>query len=93
MIKFALKLFNFLRHIALDVLNRDRWFLILDPTAQEAPDTSWIEDTNQAGDTRARDYEKRNYKFTKSLTLYEVWVILNPLSILQFLRYSLSDVI
>ena len=93
MIKFALKLFNFLRHIALDVLNRDRWFLILDPTTQEAPDTSWIEDTNQAGDSRARDYEKRNHEFTKALTLHEVWAILNPLSIFQFLRYSLSDVI
>ena len=94
MIQFLLKLFNFLRRIALDFLNRDRWFLVLDPTSQEAPDYSyWAEDDKQAIDERARDYEKRNQKFTKNLSLREVWAILNPLSIIQFLRYSLSDVI
>ena len=94
MIQFLLKLFNFLRRIALDFLNRDRWFLVLDPTSQEAPDNSyWAEDDKQAIDERARDYEKRNQKFTENLSIHEAWATLNPLSIIQFLRYSLSDVI
>ena len=94
MIQFLLKLFNFLRRIALDFLSRDRWFLVLDPTSQEVPDYSdWVEDDKQAVDKRARDYERRNQKFTKNLSLHEAWAILNPLSIIQFIRYSLSDII
>ena len=94
MIQFLLKLINFLRSITLDVLSGDRWFLILDPTSQETPDNSYlIKDAKQAVDERARGYEKRNQGFTKTLSLSEAWAILNPLSILQFLRYSLSDVV
>ena len=94
MIQFLLKLINFLRSITLDVLSGDRWFLILDPTSQETPDNSYlIKDAKQAVDERARRYEKRNQGFTKTLSLSEAWAVLNPLSILQFLRYSLSDVV
>ena len=94
MIQFLLKLLNILRRIALDFLIRDRWFLILDPTSQEVPDYfDWANDDKQAVDERARDYEIRNQQFTKTLSLHEVWAILNPLSIVQFLRYSLSDVV
>ena len=94
MIQFLLKLLNILRRIALDFLTRDRWFLILDPTSQEVPDYfDWAEDDKQAVDERARDYEIRNQKLTKTLRLHEAWAILNPLSIVQFLRYSLSDVV
>ena len=94
MIQFLLKLINFLRTITLDVLSGDRWFLILDPTSQETPDNSYlIKDAKQAVDERARRYEKRNQGFTKTLSLSEAWAVLNPLSILQFLRYSLSDVV
>ena len=94
MIQFLLKLFNSLRRIALDFLNRDRWFLVLDPTSQEVPDSSyWVKEVKQAVEARARDYERRNQKFTKNLSLHEVWAILNPLSIIQFIRYSLSDII
>ena len=94
MIQFLLKLLNILRRIALDFLIRDRWFLILDPTSQEVPDYfDWANDDKQAVDERARDYETRNQQFTKTLSLHEAWAILNPLSIVQFLRYSLSDVI
>ena len=94
MIQFLLKLLNILRRIALDFLIRDRWFLILDPTSQEVPDFfDWANDDKQAVDERARDYEIRNQQFTKILSLHEAWAILNPLSIVQFLRYSLSDII
>ena len=94
MIQFLLKLLNILRRIALDFLIRDRWFLILDPTSQEVPDYfDWANDDKQAVDKRARDYETRNQQFTKILSLHEAWAILNPLSIVQFLRYSLSDVV
>ena len=94
MIQFLLKLLNILRRIALDFLIRDRWFLILDPTSQEVPDYfDWANDDKQAVDERARDYETRNQQFTKILSLHEAWAILNPLSIVQFLRYSLSDVV
>ena len=94
MIQFLLKLLNILRRIALNFLTRDRWFLILDPTSQEVPDYfDWANDDKQAVDERARDYEIRNQQFTKTLSLHEAWAILNPLSIVQFLRYSLSDVI
>ena len=93
MIQFLFKSINFLRRTTLDALSGDRWFLILDPTSQETPDNSyWIKSTKQAIDERARDYEKRNQRFTKALSLSEAWTILNPLSILEFLRYSLSDV-
>ena len=94
MIQFLLKLLNILRRIALDFLIRDRWFLILDPTSQEVPDFfDWANDDKQAVDERARDYEIRNQRFTKTLSLNEAWAILNPSSIVQFLRYSLSDVV
>ena len=94
MIQFLLKLLNILRRIALDFLIRDRWFLILDPTSQEVPDYfDWANDDKQAVDERARDYEIRNQEFTKTLSLHAAWAILNPLSIVQFLRYSLSDVV
>ena len=94
MIQFLLKLLNILRRIALNFLTRDRWFLILDPTSQEVPDYfDWAKDDKQAVDERARDYEIRNQHFTKTLSLHEAWAILNPLSIVQFLRYSLSDVV
>ena len=94
MIQFLLKLLNILRRIALDFLTRDRWFLILDPTSEEVPDYfDWANDDKQAVDERARDYEIRNQQFTKTLSLHEAWAILNPLSIVQFLRYSLSDII
>ena len=94
MIQFLLKLLNILRRIALDFLIRDRWFLILDPNSQEVPDYfNWANDDKQAVDERARDYETRNQQFTKILSLHEAWAILNPLSIVQFLRYSLSDVV
>ena len=94
MIQFLLKLLNILRRIALDFLIRDRWFLILDPTSQEVPDFfDWANDDKQAVDERARDYEIRNQQFTKILSLHEAWAILNPLSIVQFLRYSLSDIV
>ena len=94
MIQFLLKLLNILRRIALDFLIRDRWFLILDPTSQEVPDYfDWANDDKQAVDERARDYETRNQEFTKTLSLHEAGAILNPLSIVQFLRYSLSDVV
>ena len=94
MIQFLLKLLNILRRIALDFLIRDRWFLILDPTSQEVPDFfDLANDNKQAVDERARDYEIRNQQFTKTLSLHEAWAILNPLSIVQFLRYSLSDVV
>jgi len=83
-----------MRRTTLDALSGDRWFLILDPTSQETPDNSyWIKAAKQAIDERARNYEKRNQRFTKMLSLSEAWVILNPLSILKFLRYSLSDVV
>ena len=94
MIQFLLKLLNILRRIALDFLIRDRWFLILDPTSQEVPDYfDWANDDKQAVDERARNYEIRNQQFTKILSLHEAWAILNPLSIVQFIRYSLSDVV
>ena len=94
MIQFLLKLLNILRRIALDFLIRDRWFLILDPTSQEVPDYfDWANDDKQAVDERARNYEIRNQQFTKILSMHEAWAILNPLSIVQFLRYSLSDVV
>ena len=93
MIQFSMKLINFLRHITHDFLSEDRWFLILDPTSQETLDNSyWTDDVKQAVNERARNYEKRNQRFTKILSLSEAWTILNPLSILEFLRYSLSDV-
>ena len=93
MIQFSMKLINFLRHITHDALSEDRWFLVLDPTSQETLDNSyWTDDVKQAVNERARNYEKRNQRFTKALSLSEAWTILNPLSILEFLRYSLSDV-
>ena len=90
-------LFKFLNSIRIYLLNTiggDRWFLVLDPTSQEAGESSrQLKIARHAITEQARHYEKNNQVFTGALSLKEVWAILNPLAIFKFLRYALADVI
>ena len=75
-------------------LVQDRWFLVLDPDAITlgAPaEASSI--LGSAADEQARRYQQESLRFTGSLSFGEVWSILNPLSIVQFLRYAMADVL
>ena len=88
------KFLNSIRRYLLNTLGGDRWFLVLEPTSQEAQENSQqLTIARHAITEQARDYEKNNQVFTGALSLKEVWAILNPLAIFKFLRYALSDVI
>ena len=78
----------------------DNWFLVIDEdfVAQE---TNIIQEKNLADkkiqllrkDNFNRAYESNRRLSSKRLALGELWATLNPLSVLSFLRYALSDVI
>ena len=88
------KFLNSIRRYLLNTLGGDHWFLVLEPTSQEAQENSQqLTIARHAITEQARDYEKNNQVFTGALSLKEIWAILNPLAIFKFLRYALSDVI
>jgi len=78
----------------------DNWFLVIDEdfVAQE---TNIIQEKNLADkkiqllrkDNFNRTYESNRRLSSERLSLGELWATLNPLSVLSFLRYALSDVI
>jgi len=78
----------------------DNWFLVIDEdfVAQE---TNIIQEKNLADkkvqllrkDNFNRAYESNRRLSSERLSLGELWATLNPLSVLSFLRYALSDVI
>jgi len=89
-----LKFLDSIRRYFLNSLGRDRWFLVLDPTSQEAQEYSQQQTiARHAVTERARFYEKNNQVFTGDLSLKEIWAILNPYAIFKFLQYALYDVI
>ena len=75
-------------------LMRDRWFLVLDPefASSENPREEMVAIESKA-DQHARRYQFNSLRHTGSLGLGEIWSILNPFSIVQFLRFSMADVI
>ena len=74
-------------------LIRDRWFLVLDPDYASSVGPSSVPKTIQSGaDLLARRYQQSGNCHNESLGLGEVWSILNPFSIVQFLRFSMADV-
>ena len=74
-------------------LIRDRWFLVLDPDYASSVGSSCFPKTIQSGaDLLARRYQQNSNRHNESLGLGEVWSILNPFSIVQFLRFSMADV-
>ena len=74
-------------------LIRDRWFLVLDPDYASSAGSSSVPRTLQSGaDLLARRYQQQSHRYNQSLGLGEVWSILNPFSIVQFLRFSMADV-
>ena len=74
-------------------LIRDRWFLVLDPDYASSVGSSSFPKTIQSGaDLLARRYQQNSNRDNESLGLGEVWSILNPFSIVQFLRFSMADV-
>ena len=74
-------------------LIRDRWFLVLDPDYASSVGSSSVPRTFQSGaDLLARRYQQLSHRNNQSLSLGEVWSILNPFSIVQFLRFSMADV-
>jgi len=71
----------------------NRWFLVLDPDYASTVDSSSVPKTTQSGaDLLARHYQHNSNNYNESLGLGEVWSILNPFSIVQFLRFSMADV-
>ena len=72
---------------------RDRWFLVLDPeyASSESPREEMMAIESEA-DQQARRYQHNSLRQTGSLGLGEIWSILNPFSIVQFLRFSMADV-
>ena len=71
----------------------NRWFLVLDPDYASTGDSSSLPKTTQSGaDLLARHYQQDSNHHNDSLCLGEVWSILNPFSIIQFLRFSMADV-
>ena len=71
----------------------DRWFLVLDPDYASSVDSSSVPKTIQSGaDLLARHYQLKSNCHNEFLGFGEVWSILNPFSIVQFLRFSMADV-
>ena len=71
----------------------DRWFLVLDPDYASSVDSLSDPRTIQSGaDLLALHYQLKSNRHNKSLGFGEVWSILNPFSIVQFLRFSMADV-
>ena len=78
----------------------DRWFLVIDEVIVAQEDLVNLEKQfEQRRDQVAlQDYFNRRYEFQSSfssdcLTISEIWATLNPISLLKFLRYALSDVV
>ena len=79
--------------INLSRLFGDRWFLVLDSDYASSVDSSSVPTTIQScADVLARHYQQKSNHHSKSFGLGEVWSILNPFSIIQFLRFSMADV-
>tara|TARA_B100000900_G_scaffold410757_1_gene429153 strand:- start:544 stop:789 length:246 start_codon:yes stop_codon:yes gene_type:complete len=75
-------------------LIRDRWFLVLDPDYSSSAGSSSFQKSNKSGaDLLARHYQQDSNRHNQSLSLGEVWSILNPFSIVRFLRFSMADVL
>ena len=75
-------------------LVQDRWFLVLDPDAVTLASTAAGPVNVASGaDEQARRYQQKSLEYTGSLGLGEVWSILNPFAILQFLRFAMADVL
>ena len=77
----------------------DRWFLVIDEvivaednllTRNAQLEQSRIEEMRREDFNRR--YESQRSVSTDRLTLSEIWATLNPVSLFNFLRYSLSDV-
>ena len=74
-------------------LIRDRWFLVLDPEyAASMPLAGATVTIESTADAQARHYQSNSHRFVGSLGLGEMWSILNPFSIVRFLRFSMADV-
>ncbi len=77
----------------------DRWFLVIDEvivaednllTRNAQLEQSRIEEMRREDFNRR--YESQRSVSTDRLTLSEIWATLNPVSLFNFLRYSLSDI-
>ena len=78
----------------------DRWFLVLDEglviqenSARQYKQSQYAVTVRLRRENFNRQYEAQRQFSSKSLTIVEIWSVLNPFSIVNFLRYSLSDVI
>ena len=78
----------------------DRWFLVLDEglviqenSARQYKQSQYAVPVRLRRENFNRQYEAQRQFSSKSLTIVEIWSVLNPFSIVNFLRYSLSDVI
>jgi len=71
----------------------DRWFIVLDPDCESSVDSFSVPNNSQfCADLLARHYQQKSNHNREFLGLVEVWSILNPFSVVQFLRFSMADV-
>jgi len=90
-----INLLYFIRKSLLEIFEHDdQWFLILDSSPLQTQQNSLQSKTipNELLEQPA-SHEGSGHFIGNALTLKEAWSILNPWSMLKFLRYSLSDVI
>ena len=72
-----------------NVGTRERWFVVLDA---EAAALAFPAPRVSPSDDLARSFQQSCGRHSGPLSFGEVWSILNPVSIAQFLRCSMADV-
>ena len=91
---------NFFQQFGRLLSGGDRWFLVLDEglliqenSARQYKQSQYADPQRLRRENFNRQYEAQRQFSSEGLTIAEIWSVLNPFSIVNFLRYSLSDVI
>ena len=78
----------------------DRWFLVIDEEIIDQENLANLhkqlkqsQDQALRRDDFNRRYESQCFVSSDRLTISEIWLTLNPISLFNFLRYALSDVV
>ena len=72
------------------------WYLVLDESAiirdRELKNEMLVVNTSRR-DVNARNYEKEIMMRSGEVSFNEIWNVMNPLAMIKFLEYSLSDIV
>ena len=72
------------------------WYLVLDESAiirdRELKNEMLVVNTSRR-DVNARNYEKEIMMRSGEVSFNEIWSVMNPLAMIKFLGYSLSDIV